>query len=76
MNKEHIKVFTGTSIFVNRLSHLLQEANISTIIKDNVNSGTLAGFGTLDNSIELFVQDTDLNKANEIIDAFQKEISE
>ena len=76
MNKEHIKVFTGTSIFAKRLNHLLAEANIPTIVKDQIASGTLAGFGTMDTGVQLFVQDTDLDKANKIIDAFQKEISE
>ena len=76
MEKEHIKVFTGTSIFAKRLNHLLKEANIPTIIKDHVASGIIAGFGTLDRGVELYVQDTDLDKANKIIDTFQKEISE
>jgi hypothetical protein len=76
MTQGHVKVFTGNSIFANRLGNLLREANIPTIIKDQVASGVLAGFGTLDRAIELYVQDTDLEKANEIINAFQKEISE
>lgn len=76
MTKEHVKVFSGESIIVNRLSFLLDEANIPSLIKDNVNSAAIAGFGTLGNSIELFIYNTDLKKANSIIENFQKEIAE
>lgn len=76
MNEEHIKVFTGTAIFVNRLKHLLEESNIQSVVKDHISAGVIAGFGTLDKSIELFVLNSDLQEANSIIDKFQKEISE
>ena len=33
MEQEHIKVFAGTSIIVNRLNYLLEKANIHSIIK-------------------------------------------
>jgi len=76
MAQKHIKAFIGTSIIVNRLSYLLEKANIHAIIKDHVASGQLAGFGALSNSVELFILNTDLEKANTIINNFQKEISE
>ena len=72
---QHIKIYTGTSIFVNRLKSLLENSGIRSIIKDHVNSGQLAGFGALGNSIELFILDTDLEKANPIIEGFKKEIA-
>ena len=76
MTQEHIKVFTGTQLFVNRLGSLLDGAKIPSLIKDHVNSGNLAGFGALGNSVELFIFNTDLEKATPIIEKFQKEISE
>jgi len=76
MTQEHIQVFSGTSIFVNRLSFLLDEAGIPCLIKDHVKSGTLSGFGNPINNIELFIFDNDKEKALPIIENFQKEISE
>ncbi|MEQ6122990.1 DUF2007 domain-containing protein [Pseudotenacibaculum sp. MALMAid0570] len=75
MREEHVKVFTGTSIFVNRLKNLLGDSNIGSIVKDHVNSSQLAGFGALGNSIELFILNTDLKKATPIIEDFKKEIA-
>ncbi len=76
MEKEHIKVFTGTQLFVNRLSNLLNDQSIATLIKDHANSGTLAGFGSPRNSVELFIYNTDLESATPIIEDFKKEIAE
>lgn len=75
MNTDYIKIFTGTSILVNRLSSLLNNEKIPTIIKDHVNSGNLAGFGALGNSIELFIKEKDKENALEIINHFQEEIA-
>ncbi|MDG2193331.1 MAG: hypothetical protein P8K77_00455 [Polaribacter sp.] len=41
MEQEHVKVFIGTSIIVNRLHFLLKKANIHAIIKDHIASGQL-----------------------------------
>ena len=76
MDKEHIKIFSGTSVLVNRLNFLLDNKNIPSLIKDHVSSGTLAGFGTLSNSVELFIYNSDLEKATPIIEEFKKEIAE
>ena len=72
--KEHIKVFTGTSIIVNRLADLLDEINIPFLIKDDKESGRLAGFGTFGDSVELHIFDTDIEAAKNVIENFQKEI--
>ncbi|MDG1528598.1 MAG: DUF2007 domain-containing protein [Polaribacter sp.] len=76
MEKEHIKVYSGTSVLVNRLSFLLDTEKIPSLIKDHVSSGNLAGFGALSNSVELFIYKSDLEKATEIIEEFKKEIAE
>lgn len=73
--KEHIHIFTGTSILVNRLAFLLDEASIPSIIKNEVESGRLAGFGTTGGAVELYIFNTDKDKANLIIENFKKEIS-
>ncbi|MDH7444645.1 putative signal transducing protein [Aquimarina sp. 2201CG14-23] len=73
--KKLIKIYTGTSILVNRLATLLDEIHIPSLIKDYRESGRLAGFGTLDGTTELFILDDNVVKAREIIENFKKEIS-
>ena len=75
MEKEHIRVFTGTSILVNRLSFLLDEAKIPNLIKDDANSSAF-GTGALTTFTELFIYKSDTEKATPIIESFQKEIAE
>lgn len=74
--KEHIKIFTGTSVLTNRLNYLLDLSGITSLIKDEKESGRLAGFGTLGDSSELFIFQSDLEKATPIVEKFKKEISE
>jgi hypothetical protein len=71
--KEHIKIFTGNSILINRIVSLLDENNIPSLIRDNEESGRLAGFGVPQNSVELFVYRSDVDEAQKIIDALDLE---
>ena len=75
MSEEYTKVFTDDSILVNRLHSLLNEVSINTKIVDRVESGRLAGFGVPINSVELFVLNTDLEKAKPIIDLYREKIN-
>lgn len=72
---DFMKVFSGTSILVNRLAYMLDELGIASMIKDNKESGRLAGFGTLGQSVDLFISPSDFDKAKEAIQNFEKEIS-
>ena len=73
---DYTKVFTGTSILVNRLRYLLDQIKIPSLIKDDKESGRLAGFGTTGDAVELFIYTTDLEKATTVLENFRKEISE
>ena len=53
----YIKLFSGTSILVNRLAYILDEIGIASIVKDNQESGRLAGFGTLGQSVDLLINE-------------------
>jgi hypothetical protein len=75
MATEHIKIFTGSSIIVRGLQNRLDSSNINSLIKDPVNSGQLAGFGALGNSIELFILKSDVEKAQIIVDTYKEEIN-
>jgi hypothetical protein len=70
--KEHAKLITDTSIVVNRLVSLLEENNIPTMVKDNVESARVAGFGSSPNNVDLYVYHSDLEKAKAILSEFKK----
>ncbi|NVK53286.1 MAG: DUF2007 domain-containing protein [Flavobacteriaceae bacterium] len=76
MEKEHILVFTDISVLVNRLQNLLLSEGIKSMVKDNVESARLGGYGSFQNSVELYILNSDIDKATPIIENFKKEIAE
>lgn len=70
--KNLIKLYTDSAISINRLAELLHANGIASMIKDNNASANLAGFGTIENSVELFVEQDDLEKAKELAESFNK----
>ncbi|RCS28005.1 DUF2007 domain-containing protein [Polaribacter sp. WD7] len=75
MTTAHIKIFSGSSIIVKGLQNLLEDKNINYIIKDKFESARLAGFGEQMNSVELHVLNSDLEKAQLIVDTYKAEIN-
>lgn len=67
---EHVKILTDSAIVINRIAQILDEEEIPSLIKDNVESARLAGFGTSANNVELYVYKWDLGKAKEVIKTF------
>ena len=76
MEKEHIKIYSGTSVLVNRLSYLLDKEKIPSLIKNHHESARLGGFGSPIDAVELFIYKSDKEKATQIVEDFQKEIAE
>jgi len=66
---------TSSSIIINRIASILDQNNVTTLIKDNVESARLAGFGTSLNDVELYVKDSDFEKAQKFIEELKKENS-
>jgi hypothetical protein len=75
MKDLYTKVFTESTILVNRLHSLLTEAGVSARLSDKVESARLGGFGIPLNSVELFVLNSHLQKAQPIINSFKEEIN-
>lgn len=68
-----IKVFTGTDVVVHMLKGQLEEIGIGCLIRNDFASGTQSGFfGGTTSSVYLFIQESDLPKAQDIIDEFVK----
>jgi hypothetical protein len=74
MTTGHTKLFTGSNIIVNGLKNLLDLEVISYIIKDKFESARLGGFGEQMNSVEVHVLDTDVLKAEKIIENYKEKI--
>ena len=62
-----VKVYGGSEIMAQAVQIKLEEAGIGTIIKDNIESATLAGFGSFGQTVQIFVDEADVAKAEEII---------
>jgi hypothetical protein len=69
-----MKVFSGSEILAQGLQVKLENAGVSTISKNNIQSGRIAGFGTADQAVEVFIQETDFAKANPVIEDFRMSI--
>lgn len=63
----HVKLFTGSFIEVQRLQLDLNDAEIPFLIKNNNESARLAGFGSLNDAVEIFVFEENLVQAKEIV---------
>tara|TARA_B110000238_G_scaffold175030_1_gene195101 strand:- start:351 stop:581 length:231 start_codon:yes stop_codon:yes gene_type:complete len=74
MTTGHTKLFTGSNIIVNGLKNILDLEVISYIIKDKFESARLGGFGEQMNSVEVHVLDTDVLKAEKIVENYKEKI--
>jgi hypothetical protein len=72
-NSNLIHVYSGTELTVNLLKGELEIFGIPSIIRNGFYSGISAGFpGGVPSSIELLIQELDLEKAEPIISEFTK----
>jgi hypothetical protein len=66
MNK-HVRILTSSAIIVQGAAQSLKEQGIVSLIKNINESGRLAGFGTLPDEVELYVLESEAEKALELI---------
>ncbi len=75
MVTHYTKIFTGSFILVQLMVTKLKEIGIEPIIKDESESGRLAGFGaSIQGQQELFVHNDELDKAVPIIESVKAEL--
>jgi hypothetical protein len=73
--KDLIRVYTGSEIYVLHLKEELEESGISVRMQNDFQSGISAGFvGGVPSAIDLYISESDLNKAEPIIADFLKNI--
>ena len=66
-----IKVFSGSEILAKALQQKIEEIGVNTVIKDNIQSARLGGFGNMDLAVEIFIQENDYGKAHPVIEDFR-----
>lgn len=69
-----MKVFSGSEILALALKEKIEAVGVDTVIKENIQSARLAGFGSSGSAVELFIQETDFSKANPVIEEFRLNI--
>lgn len=69
-----MKVFSGSEILALALKEKIEAVGVDTVIKDNIQSARLAGFGSSGSAVELFIQEIDFGKANPVIEEFRLNI--
>ena len=69
-HSKHITLHEDSIIILQSLKHALNAVNISSIIKNNTESGRLAGFVAGDNNNQLFVYEEDAVLAKKILQEF------
>ena len=72
MNNKLLRVFTGTEIEVILLQGELEENGISSMTSNGSASVSSTIYGGAPTSLELYINEPDLEKARPIIQEFQK----
>jgi hypothetical protein len=68
-----LRVFAGSEVTVNLLRSELEQAGISSMVQSDSNTGVSSGFyGNYPSEWELYIQDSDIGKAEPIVNAFLK----
>ncbi|KGO81913.1 hypothetical protein Q763_06495 [Flavobacterium beibuense F44-8] len=67
-----VKVYSGSEIEVAPVKAVLEEAGINPVVKNNVQSATLAGFGSFGQAMELYVEGYEADKAKTLITNYIK----
>ena len=69
-----MKVFSGSEILAQALQERIEAIGVQTLLKNNIQSARLAGFGNTDLAVEVFIQETDFAKTNPVIEEFRMSI--
>ncbi|MHB0754671.1 putative signal transducing protein [Polaribacter sp. R77954] len=75
MELDYTKLFTDTTIIINGLKMELEAANIQYLVKDRFESARLGGYGEQQASVELYVLQKDIEKAEKVLSAYKSQIN-
>jgi len=72
-----VRIYAGTEVNVIFLKGELEANNISAVTRDDFGSSVYAGFvGGVPSAIDLFIQESDLEKAEPIVNEFIKNMDQ
>ena len=75
MESEYKKIYTGSFIIAQLIVDKLDAVGISAIVKDETESGRLAGFGaSISGSQDIYVNQEELNEALPIVESVTAEL--
>ncbi|MCO6146767.1 putative signal transducing protein [Flavobacterium sp. NRK1] len=66
-----VKVFSGSEILAQSLKARIEGVGVAVIVKNNIQSSNMAGFGSLGQAVEVFIDDRDKEKAAQAIEDFK-----
>lgn len=66
-----VKVFSGSEILAQSLQVRIEAAGIGVLVKNNIQSSTMAGVGALGQAVEVFIEERDKERAARIIEDFK-----
>lgn len=69
-----MKIFSGSEILALALQQKIEAININTVLKNNIQSARLGGFGSSGLAVEVFIQEIDYGKAHPVIEEFRLSI--
>ena len=69
-----MKIFSVSEILAQALQQKIEATGVNTVLKNNIQSARLAGFGNTDLAVEVFIQEVDFGKANQVIEEFRMSI--
>ncbi|MDX1271665.1 DUF2007 domain-containing protein [Bizionia paragorgiae] len=74
-DSEYVKIYTGNYIIVQLIKDRLEQVGISPVIKDESESGRLAGFAAaLQGQPEVYVHEKELGEAVKIVETVRGEM--
>lgn len=66
-----IKIFSGSEVMALALKNKIEAHEVKTLVKNNVQAGNSAGFGTFGQAVEVFISDRDFLKVSKVIEDFK-----
>jgi len=69
---ELVRVFSGSEIAVMMLKEALDEIEIGSFVQNDFQSGVIVGIGGFPSFVDLYIQQSDFQRAAPLIDEFTK----
>jgi hypothetical protein len=71
-----VRIYSDNRITIAKIQSVLLEAEIASFIKDDFQSGNMAGFsGGIPSIVDLFVDSQNVSRASEIIQSYLQEFN-